>query len=56
MTHIEDQPDIPDPLDLHDNPDPISSVPADSFSGLLVAVFAIMVVLAVVAITALEHA
>jgi hypothetical protein len=54
MSPVDDQPSVPDPLDFHDNPDPISFVPRDSLSGLLIAVFAVMVVLALVAITALE--
>ena len=54
MTPINEQPRVPDPLDLHDNPDPIASVPRDSLSGLLVIVLAAMVVLAVIAITVLE--
>jgi hypothetical protein len=54
MSPIDEQPRVPDPMDFHDNPDPIASVPRDSMSGLLVAIFAAMVVLAVIAITVLE--
>ena len=54
MSPIDEQPGVPDPMSLHDNPDPIASVPRDSLSGLLVIVLAAIVVLAMIAITALE--
>ena len=56
MSPVDDQPDIPDPLDLHDNPDPIHDLSKDNSSGLLVIVMAVMTVLAIIAIASLQPA
>jgi hypothetical protein len=53
MSPVDDQPSLPNPTDFHDNPDPIASVPRDSMSGLLVIIFAVMVVLALIALAVL---